>query len=397
MSNSWSGDVTASSQEEESEEESEEEESKSVSIQPDVAEASTEGEFPNVENPDGLGESDDDAVEEMTADIASAGELSGEPDVSSEQSEGSSSVSPTIGDEDAPDQSSAEPEVSEEEDEPSVPMPSGAMTLQEAAELERRWKIMVWGPPGLFKSHFCYTAPEPIAFLDLEGKADDIAGKFEGKRVAIWQPSDYYEAQDALEEALTWLEQVMDEEDKRGTIVVDSMSEMWDWAQFAYVQEAYPMDDPEEKLKDVFKNLSIGDWKWIKNKHNAEFRQRITDSPFHFVWTAGEKEDVDMESGASEIRAEGEKNNKHKADTIIHARKDSKGVKVGDMVKSNFTDRLFRGLERPTFDRVVEAVRVIEDAETNPGDYTVGDIKETVGVEVVMHDPLYPSDEEDDD
>ena len=352
MSNSWTGSLDTDEEESEVEDVEPEPEITSASESSDVSENATEAE---------------NVVSEEEGEVSP-------PDEDEVSDTGSSTPSGDASDE------------AGESDE-SVPIPGSAMTLDEAAQLERRWKILVWGPPGLFKSHFCYTSPEPVAYIDLEGKADDIAGKFDGKQIALWQPSDFYQARDALHDALDWLEHVEEKEGKRGTIVVDSMSVLWEISQYAYVEEAYPTDDPEEKLKDVFQEFNLNDWKWIKNKHNAEFRRKIVDSPFHFVWTAGEKTDIDGEYG-SQFKADGERNNAHKADTIIRARKDERGVKVGDMVKSNFSDRLFRGLPRPTFDRVVTAVKAIEEAESNPGSYKVSELEDELEVEIVRHDPL---------
>ena len=352
----------------------------------------------------------DDEQEEASVEIENVADGSKGADTRTVASEPEPDVSPTTDGEVAENESSAEsddPDMSDESDgsdgseesddsddsdmsgNADMPVPRGAMTVQEAAETERRWKMMVWGQPGLFKTHLGFTAPEPVAMVDLEGKSDDIASKFSDKTIYIWQPKDYEETIDALDDAIDWLRQVYDQTGKKGTIVVDSMTIAWDWAKYSYVEEAYPMDDVTNKLSDEYQNLNLDDWKWIKHKHNKQFRQKVVDSGFHFVWTAGETQQVDVDAGGSVIKPEGEKNNDHKADTIIRARKNSKGVKVGDMTKSNFTDRLFRGLEHPTFDKVTEVVKKIEEAEANPGEKTVSELEEDTGVEVIRHDPMY--------
>lgn len=273
------------------------------------------------------------------------------------------------------------------------PTPDGAMSVEDAADRERRWKMLVWGPPGLFKSHFCYTAPEPIAYLDLENKAHDIAHKFEDKEIQIWQPSDFHEAVEALDEALEWLDW-WQEKGERGTIVVDSISLAWEWAKTAYKKEAYPMKDAEEvSLSSNIGSSQESDWAHIKGMHNDEFRDIIAQSDYHFIWTAMATEDyaaaIDDDEGGSStpMKPEGEKNNVHKADTIIRARKDEDGDKVGDMTKSNFTDNLFIGLSRPTFPKVREVVERVESAETSERDVDKGVLEDDLGVSVVRRKP----------
>jgi hypothetical protein len=277
----------------------------------------------------------------------------------------------------------------------SPPTPSGSVSVEQAADRERRWKVMVWGPPGLFKSHFAYTAPEPVAFIDTERKAHDIAHKFADREIQIWQPEDFHEAQDALKEAIEWLDWWRENEDELGTIVIDSMSLMWEWAKTAYKTEAYPMTDNEEvTLSSNMGSSQESDWQHIKGMHNSEFRQWMTDSPYHFVWTAGETEDYaavmddDENTGSSTpMKAEGEKNNVHKADSIIRARKDEDGVKVGDLTKSNFTDHLFLGLERPTFPRLAETIETIEGAETSDETIDREELEAELGVDIIRGDP----------
>lgn len=271
---------------------------------------------------------------------------------------------------------------------------SNAMSVDQAAAVDRRWKILVWGPPGLFKSHFCYSAPDPIAYIDLENKAHDIAGKFSDKEIQIWQPDDFDGAQEALSEALEYLDWWRETESKTGTIVVDSMSVAWEWAQTKYKSESYPMKDN----KDVSLSANIGDskesdWVHIKGMHNDEFRKVITESPYHFVWTAGAKEDYqsvfsgEAESGTTPMTDDGEKNNVHKVDSIIRARYNDNGEKVGDMTKSNFTDNKLQNLKRPTFSKFVDAVERIEEAEAADDSVSRSELNGEIDAEIIRGKP----------
>lgn len=289
------------------------------------------------------------------------------------------------------------------------PEPESGMTLEETQAIERRWKVLCWGPPKIFKTHMGFTMPEPIAFLDLEGKADDVAGKFSDKDIRVWQPkrmeaepdTKFRRAKKALNEALEWLDWYWENEDQRGTIVVDSMSLMWEWAQIHHKIENYPLKDPETvELSANFKSSQESDWAVIKEYHNGEFRDRITDSPYHFYWTAMQR--VEFEESLSDdenrrfLEPTGEPKNDYKADTIIRARKNKDRGKVGDLVGSNFTDNVFVGLTRPTFPDVREAIEAIEQAEAGDEAISRSDLADEIGVDAVInYDPqVYVQDNE---
>lgn len=272
--------------------------------------------------------------------------------------------------------------------------PEGALSVEDMVQRERRWKVLVWGPPGLFKSHFCYTMPEPIAYVDLENKAQDIVHKFRKKEIYFWQPTNFREAQEDLAEALDYLEAVRDETGQVGTIVVDSMALSWEWAKTAYKKEAYPMKDENDvTLSSNMGSSQESDWQHIKGMHNSEFRQWMTDSQFHFCWTAGEKEDYasvmsgESDSKTTPMKAEGEKNNEHKADSIIRAREDENGNKIGDLVKSNFTASKFKSLQRPTFEKMRDVIEGIEEAESSQKGVKKSELESDFDVEIVRGKP----------
>lgn len=245
-----------------------------------------------------------------------------------------------------------------------------ALSASEAARKERRHKIMAFGPPGTWKTHFGFTMPEPVVIIDTEQKSSDIAHKFSDKVFHIFQPSNYLEAaggtdrrgvyqEGALEKALKLLERYQSEQGVRGTLVVDSMSKMWEWSQLHYIDKWHPEDDRtlDEIREDFTSGLSSagpGSWGRIKRYHNAQFRQPMVDSPFHLYWTAKQKKDYepvfeDGDDGADlPLIPDGEKDNIHEVDSIIHALiKD--GVRVGYQRKAGITDHGYHGLPYPTF------------------------------------------------
>lgn len=279
------------------------------------------------------------------------------------------------------------------------PSSSNGLSIDEVTSGDRRWKIMVWGPPKMFKTHFAFTMPEPIAFIDCEGKVGDLARKFPDTEVRIWQPKSmsaepdtkFRRAKKALDEALEYLDWYRRNEGEIGTIVVDSMSLMWEWAQFHHKIENFPLKDPESiELSSNFNSSQESDWAIIKEYHNGEFREKITDSPYHFYWTAMEREafseTLEDEDNRQFYEPRGEPNNDYKVDTEIRARKDKDRGKVGDLIGSNYVDHSFIGLERPTFPRVRDAVRRIEDGERKSE--SRNQIAQDIGAETIIdYDP----------
>ena len=276
----------------------------------------------------------------------------------------------------------------------------GGMSFDEAQEVEKRRRIMVWGPPGVGKTHNAYSARPPLAFIDTEGKAHDLAERFDfdDNEVRIWQPNDFPEAQDALGEALDWLHVWLDEYDRRGTVVVDSMSMVWEWAKSHYIHRYYIEPDTTGKYEsesDVDLKSSLqsndADWPRIKEYHNDGFRAKMINSPFDFVWTQMAVEDFEEKLGNSLDKApdkpHGERDNPFKANLIVHIREDSNGVPIGDLEKSGFSQHTFAGLEWPELPEIMELVQSIAAAETSDESVPVAQATGGHDVELIKGKP----------
>lgn len=238
-----------------------------------------------------------------------------------------------------------------------------AMDVNEAAEKEHQWKVMFWGNESTGKSHACYTFPEPVCFIDTEHKADDIAHKFADKTVQIWQPSNFDEAVQARDEALAYLSEYEAQTGDMGTIVVDSMSDMWDWAQYKYIDKYYSGTDPEDVT------LSLDDWGPIKKIHNERFRQKFERCDYHVAWTSTRKDDLGtkIEEGMDETpdKPGGETDNVYKVNSIIRMQMDNNGIPMGDLQKSGVLRFKYLGLRRPTFQKHKEIVEHLREIENN--------------------------------
>jgi hypothetical protein len=245
-----------------------------------------------------------------------------------------------------------------------------SIDVKEAAEMENRWSILVWSKPGKGKTHFGYSSKEPVCIIDTEGKSHHLADDFEHKTVKLFQPSDYDEALENLHQAVEMLEQVKRESGRIGTLVVDSMSIMWEWSQQKYVDKFYRGKDADEV--NFTSGMGTGgqsDWKQIKRYHNTMFRQAIIDSPFHFVWTAMSTDDyeaaIENDVSFSPKKPSGEKDNEYKASEVLRLRENENGVTVGELEKSDKVNHNYTGLKKPDYNKHKAVTMAIKDAEND--------------------------------
>jgi hypothetical protein len=249
---------------------------------------------------------------------------------------------------------------------------SRAMSTSEAADQPYLWRILGWAEPGKGKTHFGYTMPQPVCIIDTEGKAHNLASKFEDKVTYIWQPDNYDEARSALDEVITVLHKYL-EEGYRGTIVVDSMSEMWEWSKQKYVSKAYQGKTLDEvNLSSNMGRSGESDWKVIKRYHNKRFREVMIDTPFHFYWTAMQTDDYEAIMEGEEGNPKkpvGERDNAYKVDQILRFVEGSDGEPVGQLQKNGLSKYSYTGLRYPTFDKhqqVCEEIRDLEEENKDP-------------------------------
>lgn len=265
----------------------------------------------------------------------------------------------------------------------------GGMSAQEAAEKEDDWTVLVWGKEGKGKTHFAFTAQDPIFYIDTENKAEKVAEKFQDKRIQILQPGNYDEARDAVERSLAALEKIWEQEGVLGTLVVDSMSIMWEWSQQKYVDKYYPNKDVSEVDFETAFGGGQSDWKKIKDYHNAKFRDKIVNSPFNFVWTAMAKEDYEatLEENLNWTpqKPDGEKNNTYKASEVIYLREDDAGRTIGELQKSDRVKHKYVGLEEPTLEKHKQVVEAIKEAEM--GNRSIESVEAEFDVELIEGNP----------
>ena len=263
-----------------------------------------------------------------------------------------------------------------------------AMDKGEADGKQHVWRILGYGNPGTGKTHFGFSMPAPVFCIDTEGKAHSITDKFD-KDIYVFEVSNYDEARDALSQALDALRKYQKEEGVIGTLMVDSMANMWDWSQQKYMEMAYPGRDPHEVNFKSALQSGDSDWQTIKRLHNQQFREPMLASPFHLYWTSTSREDYGAILQGSDdppAKPTGEKNNVYKATEVLHFYEGADGKPHANLKKNARTKWRFGSLEYPTFRKVSEIIDNVVAAEKNPEDITLGELKETFPQSVDLYD-----------
>jgi hypothetical protein len=339
--------------------------------------------------PDPFGDSDDseDSTEEESSENDDADEEEGRED-------SDDTGTPTDNESEEDTDSSSSSNIDVKQIAPDV------MTADDAAEKDRRFSMLVWSDPGMGKTHFACSSPDPVVIIDTEGKADEVARKFRGEgRVAespfLFQPTDYDEAIDAMNSALDILDEYRVKADMTGTLVVDSMSVMWGWSQQKYVDKFYPGKDAEEVEFSSAIGGGQSDWKQIKRYHNVKFRQVMLDSPYHLVWTAMREDDYEerMKGNRDADKPAGEKENPYKVDEVLRIQEGSDGAPVGVLNKSGKIKHRYAGLRYPTFDKHRDTIDAILEAER--GSRSIESVAGEIGIRVHEGNPEFKDNDDE--
>lgn len=264
-----------------------------------------------------------------------------------------------------------------------------AMDKEEADEKSHQWRVLSYGNPGTGKTHFGFSMPGPVCCIDTENKAHSITNKFD-KEIFVWEVQNYDEATDALAEAMDVLEKFHEEEDQVGTVMVDSMANMWDWAQQKYMEMAYPGKSQNEvNFQSALQGGNDSDWQSIKRLHNDRFRKVMLDSPFNLYWTSTTREaygEILSGKDAPPEKPTGEKNNAYKATELLHFIEGEEGQPVANLKKNAKTKWKFGQLEWPTFDKTQEIINKVAGAESSDESYTLGEIQDMFDHDVTLHE-----------
>lgn len=183
--------------------------------------------------------------------------------------------------------------------------------LKEAGE-KRGLKIGIYGDFATGKTHFGLTCPEPIFILDTENGSSLLAGSFKGKDIRVLDvcEADGVKSYDKIVEAVNYIIK----QDKVGTVIIDSVSDLWDFCQENAKIKVFKMSI-FDRLKQQF------DW-GIINKMYLSVLKKLIDKECNLVVTAREAE---VYAGAGQptsiVKPKWQKSTGYWMDLVLYASK----------------------------------------------------------------------------
>lgn len=160
-------------------------------------------------------------------------------------------------------------------------------TLAESKE-QRGIKILSYGNFSTGKTHFALSSPGPVFIVDTENGASPLADKFpDAKLINISNMDkeniDEKDEVNNFENYMNTIDYLTTlPEGEVGTVIVDSISDIWDWAQ-AYAKVKVFKIEVEERLKQQW------DWGVINKLYNKPL-QKLINNNCNVIFTARESE-----------------------------------------------------------------------------------------------------------
>jgi len=151
--------------------------------------------------------------------------------------------------------------------------------LSEVGE-KRGLKIGIYGDFATGKTHFALTCPEPIYIIDTENGSAPLAHSFKGKDIKVLDvcEEDGSKSYDKIVEAINY---IINQENV-GTVVIDSVSDLWDFAQENAKVKVFKIS-VLERLKQQW------DWGTI-NKMYLSLLLKLINKNCNLILTARESE-----------------------------------------------------------------------------------------------------------
>lgn len=200
-------------------------------------------------------------------------------------------------------------------------------TLQEV-EKKRGLKVGIYGNFATGKTHFALTAPEPIFVIDTEMGVSPLAYQFPDKDIKILDVAekDGSKSFRRFEKAVEHIEK----QEKIGTVVIDSVSDLWDYAQ-EYAKVNIFKIKPQDRLAQQ--------WDWgIINKLYLSLILRLIKLDCNLILTAREQE---IYAGAGQptnmVKPKWQKNTGFWVDFVLYNIK--KADKLGNVLFSSFVEK----------------------------------------------------------
>jgi len=180
-------------------------------------------------------------------------------------------------------------------------------------------RILIYGHRSSGKTHFACSAPSPVIVLDSEGRVGIIVGKFSEidgrqKRIFAKQWRNFEQLNNSTDLALKTLMNHKKKTGEIGTIVIDSVSRVWDEIHNDYIKKKYG----ENAIRSEVKLDPMNDYKELNETHN-KWLQKLLDSGINIILTATAKGDYSEDRfNPSGVKPEGQKHLPHAVDYLIH-------------------------------------------------------------------------------
>ena len=175
--------------------------------------------------------------------------------------------------------------------------------------INRGFVTLLYGDSGTGKTFTSLTFPEPIFFIDTENRAINTKKLFKDKNISIVEPAmikkeinksmdDIFDEVASInnltEELSKHIDKIYKGEIKGGTIVIDSVSDIWSWIQswmYDRLSKLQTKTGQARASDDLMSVTSQLDWKVANNKHEGTIRVLRSLIPYgvNIVFTAKEK------------------------------------------------------------------------------------------------------------
>jgi len=228
--------------------------------------------------------------------------------------------------------------------------------IEEVAPM-RRLKVGVYGTYATGKTHFALTFPEPVYVIDTEFGTIPLRKKFQGKKIYVLEcfvqseegRADPIKSLALVEKAVKLLSTV-----KNGTVVIDSVSDIWTW------EELRMKEIISEKGRDVYQF----DW-GIANRHYLDIIRALLSYPLNLVITAKTREVYDSEGKPTGmLEARWQKDTPYFVDVVVRMSKrfypisqDKLGIRYVSTIEKCRAERIDAEVEDLTYDKLITVLK----------------------------------------
>jgi len=221
-------------------------------------------------------------------------------------------------------------------------------------------KALIYGEPEVGKTHFALTFPDPIYVVDTEFGLAPLLQKdlFKDKEIRVFEACvldtktvevDPIKSIEALERALSALSTL-----QRGTVVIDSISDVWQWLQ-AWLEVV------------ASKKTSTGQpYRFEYGKANMRYRKlilRLIAQPINVVLTAKVTEKYDSSGNPMGVYVpRAQKDTSHMVDVVLYAKKEFDPIAkrwkyASTLTKCRFQRGFEAELEDVTYDKLIALLK----------------------------------------